>query len=682
MKVSYKWLRDVVPFEVSAEQLADDLTMLGLEVEGLEPWGEDDHILDIQITPNRGDCVSILGIAREISVHYGLPMEYPRLLQMPKGASPKVTVEDYDLCPRYTGIVLEVEKLEPSPMWMQMRLEACGLRPINNIVDITNYVLVEMGQPLHAFDMDMLAGGEIIVRRAEEGERILLIEERELSLCVDDLVIADREKPVALAGVMGGRESEISEKTRRMLLESASFNPASVRRTSRRYGVVSDSSYRFERGVGYNSAMDGSLRACWLFQESGSAKVVGGYADLGEAPASRSVSVDPAGVQDFLGMELNWDEVISKLAGIGIPLLSRKGDALTFEVPDFRPDLKDEADLAEEVARLVGYDKIPESFPSGTFRAPKHAPMYIFQRCLRDALTSAGLFETATLSFTNRRELDRCGYKLPEGESLIYVENPLSEEFTVMRPTMVPSMLAVLRHNVNRKVEDLALFEIGNTYTMKGEELVERTKLIITLTGRIVPCHWSFPQGFLGDTYDLSGIIEFLASELNLSKDITFEGKGDSCCRAESATGLYIAGKRFGFMGQVASDVARAYDLENPVFLTELEIIPLMDCAREVRIYQPVPQYPAVERDLALLVDEGVSAGEILAFARKEGGELLREVRLFDLFTGKKVGKGKKSLGINFLYQSEERTLTDEEVNELHRKLVDKLVSKFKGRVR
>jgi phenylalanyl-tRNA synthetase beta chain len=682
MRVSFKWLQEMVPFSVSAEQLAKDLTLLGLEVEGLEPWGDGDFVLEIQITPNRGDCVSVLGIARELSVKYTLPLKRPQLSPMPKGTAPKVTVKDYALCPRYTGIVLEVKKIEPSPLWLQLRLEASGLRPINNIVDITNYVLLETGQPLHAFDLDRLSGSEIIVRRAKKGEKIVLIDERELSLTKDDLVIADHDKPVAMAGVMGGMESEITPNTKRLLLESASFDSASVRRTSKRYGVVSDSSYRFERGVGYSSALEGSLRAIQLFTELGAGEVVGGYADLGEPPAERIVTIQRREVTEFLGMDVDWKEVIPKLQGLQLKAVDKADDELSITIPDFRPDIKDVYDIAEEIARLVGYDRIPATLPTGAFPAPQHAPLYVWESRLRKFLSACGLSEVVTLSFVNQRELDNCRFQIPEGESLIFAENPLSEEFTIMRPTLLPSMLNVLRHNIHRQLEDLALFEIANIYTRKGAELVEYPHLIIALTGKMEPAHWSSPHGRDAHFYDLSGILGLMQQEFNLSGSLVLHGEGGVYHRPKMGTGVHLDDKCLGFVGELHPEIAQNYDITKPVYIAELNILPLLEATQRVKDYQPISPYPRVERDLAILVDEGLPTGELLSLARREGGELLKKVWLFDLFSEEKVGRGKKSLGLRFVYQSAERTLTDEEVNSLHHQLVDKLVKAFNGQVR
>jgi len=682
MKVNYKWLQEMVPFAVPAEQLARDLTLLGLEVEGLESWGEGDYILEIQVTPNRGDCVSVLGIARELSVKYALPLNRPKLSPVPKGTAPKVTVKDYAMCPRYTGVVLEVQRIEPSPIWLQLRLEASGLRPINNIVDITNYVLLEMGQPLHAFDLDRLSGAEIIVRRAKKGEKIVLIDERELTLTKEDLVIADHDKPVALAGVMGGKESEIAATTKRLLLESASFNSATLRRTSKRYNVISDSSYRFERGVGYSSALDGSLRAVQLFTELGVGRVIGGYADLGEPPKEYIITFQRREVSEFLGMDLNWEEVIPKLQGLELRVATRSDDELSLVIPDFRPDIKDVYDIAEEIARLVGYDRIPITLPTGAFPAPQHAPLYLWERRLRRLLSACGLYEVVTLSFVNQRDLANCRFQLPAGESLIYVENPLSEEFTIMRPTLLHGMLNVLRHNIHRQSEDLALFEIANIYTKKGDELVEYPCLIIALTGKFEPAHWSSPKGRDVDFYDLSGIVKLLQQELNLSRNIVLRGEGGVYHSPQLGTGVYLEGQYIGCVGELDREIAQLYDLTGPVYIAQMNILPLMEATQQVRDYRQISPYPRVERDLAILVDEDLPTGELLSKAREEGGELLRKVWLFDLFSGEKVGVGKKSLGIRFVYQSVERTLTDEEVNSLHRQLVDKLVRAFKGQVR
>jgi phenylalanyl-tRNA synthetase beta chain len=663
MKYSLKWLRDYCPANVPADKLAQQLTMAGLEVESLGRVG-DDVVLDVDVVPVRSDCLSMVGLAREISFLTGAPLTLPPVLvkevHIPKEFSVDVDLVDQDLCPRYSARIVTDLRAGASPPWLAERLEAVGVRSLNNVVDITNFVNLEMGQPLHAFDLAKLRGRKLVVRRAAAGEKLVLIDGQELALSPEDLVIADAEGAVALAGVMGGRDSEVSSSTEAVVIESAHFDPVSVRRTARRYGLSTESSYRFERGTDATATLEAADRAAALMAEVAGGTVLGPPADKGQTEWSRpAIVLRPARANMLLGTSLTGEDMAVLLRRLYFDVGLDRMENLIISAPPYRRDVCAEIDVVEEVGRAYGYDDVEATLPGGRLPAPARVPREELERAAREVLTAAGFAEVYTPSFTDPEKLAAYGL---DAATAVPVANPTVSQFSHLRPALWPALAEVATRNGRLGAPSVLVFELGTVFE-PGEDgrVVDRPRLAALAAGEAAPRHWSRPPP-RADFFFVKGIVEALARTLDAS--LTWRGESFSLGEGE---GKYVRLplEPFGEGHVVEMDVAPLYGR----------------AAAPDRRYHPISRFPSVVRDLAVVVDDGTAAADVVAVLR-DTSELAREVSVFDVFTGEGLPRGRKSLGIRIRYQTDDRTLTDEEANAAREGAIEILTERFGATLR
>lgn len=658
----------------------------GMDLE--EALAAADTVLILEITPNRPDCLCMLGVAREVAALTGGKLRKPAFSLAEEGepAESEVRVEilDGDLCSRYVARLIDGVRIGPSPWWMRKRLRCAGVRPINNIVDVTNYVMLELGQPLHAFDYHLLEDGHIIVRRAHPAEALTTLDGVERQLTPNDLLICDPSGPVALAGVMGGENTEVSGRTVKVLLESAHFDPASIMRTSRTHEIASEASYRFERGVDPAGCRFAADRAAFLMRELAGGAVRPGVVDAVARkmePLRLRLRVGRAG--RLIGVSLAPEKALNILGSLELQAVQATEDEIEVEVPTFRLDLEREIDLVEEIARLYGYDRIPSTLP----RTASNVGYLTFeQRSRREIagiLVGAGMHEAITVSFIPEwwpDLLDGDREYLPD--RMLRLRNPLSEEASIMRPSLLPGLLEALRFNLNRRVLDVHLFELGRVFLPReGEKLPsEPLRLACVLTGRWIPKQWD-RQPEDADFFTLKGIWELLTGALHL--------EGWSLRKAEfpflhpyRSCALLCDGEEVGCMGMLHPRVAHYLDIPPQTAVMEVDVEPLLRTVNPVPEYREIPRFPAVQLDLAVVVGEEVEAGDVEAVIREAGGELLREVRLFDLYRGEQLQPGEKSLAYNLVFHALDHTLRDEEAQVVWRKIVSSLGDRLGARLR
>ena len=799
MKITYNWLKEYVDFDWSAEELADRITMLGVEVEGIEETGgtfdgivvgevlvrdqhpnadkltlckvsdgerelqivcgatnfqagdkvalanvgtsmpvkegekpfvlkegkirgelsqgmmcsgrelklSDDHegililpadaqvgqpfaehlgragkdiVFDLEVTPNRPDLNGVIGLAREIAALTGNPLKLPEisLPAFDEKADDLVAVQidDPDLCPRYNARVIRDVKIGPSPDWLQARLEQVGIRPISNVVDVTNFVMMETGQPLHAFDLHLLAKADgkptVVVRRATAGEKFTTLDEAEHELTEDHLLIADPEKGIALAGVMGGLNTEINDTTQDVLLETAYFNPQNIRATSKATKLHTDASYRFERGADLGVTDWASQRAAQLIAEVASGTVADGAVEAFPQPAEpREVSLRHARTDALLGISIEPAKAVEYLKGLGLEPVASDEISATFRIPSWRVDLKREADLIEEVCRVHGVDQIPATTPMGCLGENEFDAVHDALAETRDILSGLGLDEAQGQTLIND-----AAAKLV-AEELVELEHPLSSDMNVLRPSLLPGLLDSMRNNLTRQTHDVALFEIGRVFAPGAAE--NRTVAILLAGNRHAP-FWQGDDTKL-DAMDLKGAVEALLDSLGVF--------GVQFARREEATALFVEsaelkmGKQvIGQLGQLLPTLGKQYEARDAVFLAELNLDVLLQRRTTNKSFKALAQFPASERDVAMLVPEAVTHAEVLAVVKKAKPANLVDTRLFDVFRGKNVPEGQKSLAYSFTYRSAEGTLTDKDVNGAHEPLVAALQSQLNATIR
>jgi phenylalanyl-tRNA synthetase beta chain len=651
----------------------------------------DDVVLELELTPNRSDCLSVRGVAYEVGAILDRPVHFPERVPPKDQATSPVSVSiASDACSYYGGQVIRGVRVVPSPLWMQMRLMAVGVRPINAIVDATNYVMLEWGQPLHAFDFSRVIGSKIIVRQARRGETLETLDGVVRELDESMLVIADAERPIALAGVMGGQNSEVRQETDTLLLESALFSSRSVRATSKKLGIRSEAALRFEKEmdpVATQSALD---RVTALICELTGGEKVGGVVEdrKGEIRRPVTVSLRTSKVNGVLGIRVNEQEIAAILRRLRFAA-RQEGERFTVEVPTRRPDISREIDMIEEVARLFGYQRIPTTLPEGALTHGRLAPLQALRRKVRHVLVDLGFFETWTYSFIHPGVFRRMD---PEGvlpgvhpltgrdmETVIRLAHPMSEERSVLRTTLLPSLLDVAAYNRNRKNDDLAFFEIGTTFwprVLPLEELPdERHVLAGVMTGKASTGSGDPVDFFLG-----KGVVEHLLERLGLPeaeyRSIPVKG-----LHPGQTALIQWKGTPIGLMGMVHPDAEESWDLRE-TFYFELDLGVLAPLADGKTVYRPLPRYPSVERDLAVVVDLAVPAGEIRKAILAAAGDLAESVRIFDVYQGEQVPPGKKSVAFSIVYRAPDRTLTDEEVNVRHESVFSALQTRFQAQRR
>ncbi|MFQ5691486.1 MAG: phenylalanine--tRNA ligase subunit beta [Nitrospinota bacterium] len=665
-----------------------------------EAAGLADHVLELEVTPNRGDCLSVLGIAREVACLKGSPL-HPRKPRVIEHGGPikglaTVSIECPDLCPRYTARVVEDVTVGPSPVWMQWRLRAAGIRPINNIVDATNYVMLERGQPLHAFDLERLEGGRIVVREwTRKDGSFTTLDGVERVPPEGACMICDGAAPVAIGGVMGGLESEVKADTRAILLESAYFAPESVRRTSRALGLSSEASYRFERGVDPAGVAMASDRAAELIRETAGGRVARSIADVYPAPVPQKMIVlRTARIQRVLGKALPIGEVSDILLSLGMEVTATEGQAsISIRVPHHRPDLTREVDLIEEVARIHGYDRFPSTLP-----APVEIPVGLpseweFLAQIRSILAGAGLLEAVNLSFASAQDL-KGSAGTGGGAGALPLRNPLTQEGAYLRVSLWPGLLRNAATNMNRGVHDVRLFEVGRVFrpaTPSGPETlpVEETRVAALLSESPGRGHWLDPNEKRG-FYDIKGILEYLFSSLGI-EDVRYEpGPGypfrpsrSAILRLpETASEGGEGGKRLGEVGEIHPDLRRALDMPQAVILFDVSADLLRAAMPGLPVFRPLPRYPATTRDLAVVIPGAVRADALRRTILEAGAPWVREAVVFDVHVGDPIPDGQKSVAFALTYRAEDRTLSGEEVNEKHESIVARLSEEYGARLR
>ena len=667
MKVLLSWIREFVDVTESAEDIGRRLSLRGLALEGLEAQG-DDWLLDFDVTANRPDCMSVAGIAREIAVVFQLPFREPhgRLANAiqthtaPAEGAPAIPIriDAPDLCRRYVGAVAEV-RIGPSPQWLADRLTACGVRPISNVVDITNYVLLELGHPMHAFDHDRLAGPAIVVRRAAEQETLTTLDGKARTLRADMLVIGDAARASAVAGVMGGADSEVHAGTTRIVLEAAWFKPQSVRATSKALGLRSEASMRFERGADLTAATVAMARAGELLEQTGAGRITAPFIDVYPEPyAPHPVHLVQPRIAGLLGMDVPDADVERMLAALGFHA-TPVSDGWMVTAPGWRVDQHRDVDLIEEIGRHFGFEHLPSTFP-GVQQAPSPSDPRIArdQRARRIAL-ARGFSEAISFAFIDARHASPFqGSAVP-----VALANPLSETFAVMRPSLLPGLLAAVSHNRRHGRRDVQLFELGTRFSPSGESRA----LALAWTGLATPDHWSGQRRDV-DFFDLKGVVEHLADTFDapVTCDLPDAHELASAVLVPGrAATLRLAGTVVGLLGQVTAAVGDGHDMpgHEATFVAELDLDALSRHSGALRMAQPLPRFPAAARDVALLLDEHLSAAEVRGTILSEAPDTLVSVVEFDRYQGKGIPEGKVSLALRLTYQSRERTLTDTDVD-------------------
>jgi len=693
MQIQLDWLKEYVDFDVPVEELAEILSMGGLEVEALEwaelPDGGRSQVMELNVTPNRGYCLSYRGVAREVAALSGASCKFvspEKELEKSWGSNPvgqKISVENLEpaLCPRYTALVIENVTPAPSPKWLADRLLAIGLRPINNIVDVTNYVMMEYGQPLHAFDRDLLAGFKIVVRRARDKESFKSLDGSNLVLGEDALVIADAEKPVALAGIMGGANSEVSRSTRTVVLESAAFDPAQVRKASKKYGIRTDSSFRFERRVDIDTVAEAQSRAALLIQKLAGGQICRGRIDILSDPGSpQKISLRVSRVNQILGLNLKAGEIHQYLDRLGMKVEEEtSGKTLEVAVPRFRPTLTREIDLIEEIARLHGFGRVEVVHPTAEIIPVKIARQREAVRTARETLCHLGYSQVINYSFVDaaKTEFFKAGNAEP-----ISLSNPLSNEWAAMRTSLIPGLLNNAAMNLSRGQKPVKIFELGDIYFREQGRTapVENNCIAALVAGPHEPSIWKdSSQSY--DFFDLKGTLEALLAQLKIR--VEFQPSQDSFLAAGRGVDCLIDGKKAGFLGEIAAGVIQKWNFTRPgVFVFEVDFGKVVESLPERPRFQPIPKYPETYRDISILVDRAVPSSEIYDLIRETSAPLISRVELYDHFEGKKIEKGKKSLTFSLAFQSSEKTLTDEEVNPVFEKIVQTLSDKLGARLR
>lgn len=640
-----------------------------------------DSVLEVNVTPNRPDCLSILGIAKEVSVFTSKPVTFPVYSlreELEKTTDcVDIAIADFAGCPRYTGRIIKDVKIGPSDLALQVKLKKVGLRPVNNVVDITNYVLMEYGHPLHAFDYDLLAGKKIIVRRAKKQEKLVAIDGREYGLDKEVLCIADANTPLAVAGIMGGKSSEVSENSHNILLESAYFHPPLVRRASKKLGLSSDSSYRFERGTDYDILAKASDRAACLIGEMAEGKILKGIIDLkkGEKKPAAIIFRIPQ-CNKILGTEVEAGHTADILSKLNCEVDRITGDTLKVVPPSYRTDLEREIDLIEEVARIYGYDNLNMRVNSGRPSLQKGSSIEEGLKKVRNILVGLGLKEVINYSFINKNFKKKL--LLEENNPLldvIEIANPLNEDYSVMRTALVHGLLMNVSLNQAKGNLDLSYYETGKVYTRLKGSVKEEEKLGIVLSGNRFKQKW-YTKGESSDFFTLKGIIEVLFKNLGISNFEMILSK-KSFFHPKKGIQIRIGGETVGFFGEIIFDVLEQYDIENIVLIAELSIFKLVCYINETIKYQELPKYPATIRDLAFISDKKVSHIEIVKAVNKLKIPILESFYLFDVYCGQQVPADKKSLAYSFKYRDKHRTLKDGEVNKFHDKIINILKKEF-----
>jgi phenylalanyl-tRNA synthetase beta chain len=683
MRLPIEWIKEHIRTEAGPEEIADRLTMAGLEVEE-KAESAIGAVLDIKVTPNRGDCLSVKGVARELRAAYAITGG--EVLESAGGSdhlhmigdshapgagagsphSPSasdltsVTIEAPVACLRYAARLVRNLRTGPSPQWMQDRITAAGMRPINNIVDVTNYVMLETGQPLHAFDYDALAEHRIVVRRAWQGEKLTTLDGQERALTPNMLVIADGHKAVALAGVMGGGETEVTEQTTTMLLESAHFDPLAVRRTAKSLDMRTEASYRFERFVDPAGVVAAADRACELIAELGAGDVVPGVVDViaGEMEARR-LELRPARVSEMLGYDVSTDEIVTTLVSLGFLVASAGSGPLTVQIPSWRPDIVREIDLIEEVGRVLGYERIPETLPRGSTTQGAESLEWRFAERLRSILAGAGLQEIVSHSLLAESSLE----DKRTGHLRVAIRSALSAELSGLRRSLLPGLVEAMERNARRGLSPLAFFEVGHLFLRENSSYTERPAVGAAIAGPLAPASWQKEsRAVAADYYAIRGLIETLAEGLHIA-GLSFSPSADPRLHPGRSADVLLHGSVIGHVGELHPDMTRELTVRQRVVVFELQVDALRTAVESGRDFHPPTPFPSVVRDLAPRLTADVAYRSVERSVEGVRVPFLENLAVTDLYTGAPLPEGIKSLTLSLTFRAFDRTLTEEEVS-------------------
>jgi phenylalanyl-tRNA synthetase beta chain len=665
--VPKEYSEGIFVFPAGAEVGVDAISMLN----------RDDEILELSLTPNRADCLSMLGVAYEVAAILGREVKLPETHLQPSNEKAsdyvKIVVEAKEDNPLYVAKIIKNVKIGPSPLWMQTRLMAAGIRPHNNVVDITNYILLEYGQPLHAFDYDRLGSKEILVRRAVDGEKFITLDDAERTLTSDHLVITNGTEPVALAGVMGGANSEVTSDTTTVLLESAYFNGATVRKASKDHGLRSEASARFEKGVDPNRVRAAGERAAYLMAKYAGGEVLEGAAEadtLTVEPAVVSITLEK--INRVLGTDLVMNDVkqIFDRLQFGVSI---EEDTITVTAPTRRGDIKIEEDLLEEVARLYGYDNIPKTLPIGSTTPGRLSEYQQKRRVVRQYLEGAGLYQAVTYSLTSEEKASQFAL---EKRDTIRLSMPMSEERSILRLSIMPQLLEVLKYNSARQNDSLGVYETGAVFLANGKDTLpsEKEHLAAAITGLWSSHSWQGEKKAV-DFFVIKGILEGMFAKLGLLEQVQFvQAQVDGMHPGRTAE-LHLNGEKIGFIGQVHPTVQKELDLKD-TYVFELSLKAVLEAETPALQYEAIPRFPSITRDIALVVNRETVSGTLKEIIVTAGAPLLKEAEVFDLYEGDKMEAGKKSIAFSLKYVDPERTLTDEEVTKIHNRVLEALEEK------
>ncbi|GAK54501.1 phenylalanyl-tRNA synthetase, beta subunit [Candidatus Moduliflexus flocculans] len=652
---------------------------------------DDDAIIEIGLTPNRGDCLSHVGVAREIATLLNLPLIPPAIAYPENGEAiekiASVEIRNPELCHRYTASAITGVKIAPSPLWLKRALESVGVRSINNVVDVTNYVMLELGQPLHAFDLAKLHHQKIIVKTAQPGSTFTSLDGTERQLDETILMIADAARDVGIAGVMGGLNSEVSDTTTDILLESARFSPSNIRKTSKKLGLATEASYRFERTVDLYGCDVAVKRATQLILQLAGGAVAQGIIDAFPRPeALRRVSLRFARMAAILGVSIAPKIACRILSSLGFQIAEQSSEGITVEIPSFRPDVEREIDVIEEVGRIHGFEAIPTTLPSGEIPLKTQSPELKIEQQIRDSLIAQGWHEAINYSFFDKNDLHKLGIdNIQPYDKLVHIKNPLTAEQDVLRTTAISSLLENARRNLSNRIANIRLFEVGTIFTQHdvSQPLPEEQSVVSgVLIGQRMDVGWAQSQDFV-DFYDIKGLLELMFTRLNLrsyefrrTDEMPFLHPGE-------AAAILIHHEPVGIVGRIHPNVLEAFDIaQERVYVFEVLVAALTKYAFERKQFSPLPKFPAVHRDLALIVPTSVQASDLEAVIVEVGQPLLEHVVLFDRYVGQQIAEGHVSLTYSLRYRSTEKTLTDDEVTTVHQRMIETLQTRLQARLR
>lgn len=685
MRVSLDWIKEFVDVTASPEDVAHHLTMAGLEIEGMEKIGND-VVMEVNVTPNRPDCLNVFGLAREVAALYRLPLKFPEtgIPENPQPSDIQVTIDDPDLCQRYTGRSIVSVTIRDSPDWLKKRLEKCGIRSINNVVDITNYVLLELGHPLHAFDTAKLSGRKIRVARAGSDQVMTTLDGIERSIPEETLLIWDAASPVAVAGIMGGEGSSVTEATKNIFLESAYFAPASIRKSSKLLGLRSESSYRFERGTDRVFLEAALNRAALLIAELSDGRICTIVDNYPVPYAPVAITVSYRRINALIGISIDKEEVLSLLNSIGIRTEDR-GEELVAWPPPFRGDISAPVDIIEEVVRCYGYDRVPARPPRATLSDGLLSTTERTVYTIRESIRKNGFNEVVNFSFMNSADLDLLSIESHEHEHRrkhVTLKNPLRQEECLMRTTLMPALINNFVYNLSRGIRDVRIFEVSRVFIDWGKQLpTEGLRLAGLFFQDMSPSLW---KDSVPAFYGVKGVLESLFEEIRF-KNYTFVPSQEVFLHSGKSADIYSGDLKIGYMGEIGPQIIEKLSLkiQKPqVIVFEIDLDHMLPLLEQKIVYHQIPRYPSIDRDVALVMDDQIAAAEVIALFKTYPSEILSHVELFDHYKGKNLPPDTKSLGIRVTYRSKDRTLVESEVELVHLALVEHVVQKTGAKIR